>query len=342
MDYHGYKKDFEEVIQRFNFDYLRGKSILITGGTGLIGLCLVELLLYLKKEQAYDNTVYVLVRSVEAAERLFGPSSLEVEFIEGDIRSVDITTVYFDYIIHAASIANPASYVELPVDVIDTTVAGVKNVLEYCRNNPETRLINVSTVEVVGSLDIAVAKEEDQGVVDLLTVRSSYPEAKRLAEVYCRAYISQYNANVIIARPVKVYGRYNSSSDKRAIAYMQQCVARDENITLQTKAEAKFSFCYVVDTVTALVVLLQNGVAGEVYTIANTDSYESISFFAETIASAVNLRVEYDIKESNRFSKNVNNTNFDNTKLLRAGWRPYVGLEEGIRRIVESAQANRK
>ena len=71
-----------------------------------------------------------------------------------------------DYIIHAASNADPKSYAKFPSETILTNILGTKNVLDYCKEH-KSRALFTSTFEVYGNLNKDAYNEEDFGIIDL-------------------------------------------------------------------------------------------------------------------------------------------------------------------------------
>ncbi|UTX51383.1 NAD(P)-dependent oxidoreductase [Candidatus Saccharibacteria bacterium TM7i] len=336
MLYHGYEADFDEVVGRFDFSGLYTKKILVTGATGMIGACLVDFFIYLNQNKSANIKIKILARSSNGVLETFGLNADYIEVVEGDIRSVDTSRFGddLDYIVNAASIANPAAYISNPVETIDTSILGVRSLLDYAKSSKLERIIHLSTVEVTGVVRGGIVSEDTIGGVDIMNTRASYPESKRLSEVYCRSYNSQYGTDVVIARPVKTYGLYNNKSDNRAMAYMQRCMEASTNIRLGTKAQSRYALCYAVDVVTAILTLLLHAKSGETYNIADGASYASISDIAEELAKRVGLSVEYETLEDSKFSQIASDMRYDSSKLESLGWYPLTSLADGMDKIV--------
>ena len=102
---------------------VNGKSFLITGASGLIGSCLIDLLM-LANEKGQSNHVYALGRSLLKLEKRFANylNSSYFHIIEQDICSPINDNLSFDYIIHGASNADPISYAKYPVETMKTNM----------------------------------------------------------------------------------------------------------------------------------------------------------------------------------------------------------------------------
>ena len=116
-----------EVLPWENF---QGCNVLITGATGLIGGCLVEVLM-----SRGDVNVYAAGRNEVRAKVRFAEykDNPRFHFFKYDVSRPlsDETSIPFHYIIHAASDASPAAFASTPVDVIKSNIYGTANLIEY-------------------------------------------------------------------------------------------------------------------------------------------------------------------------------------------------------------------
>lgn len=333
-EYSGYTDDFRELVDRFDFSPLKNSSICITGPTGMIGFCLLQFLQFLNSTKSYGIAITAIVRSKDRLrEQYDGDANIITLSIE-QFLSISECAGSFDYIFHAASPASPTKYIEDPVGTMNAIIDGTRAVLEYSRNHRSTRTIYISTVEVVGDMEGLSGTDETTGVVDISSVRSSYPEAKRVAELYCRSYIAQYNCDVVIARPAKIYGIYNHPHDDRIIAVMQRHARRGEDVSLRSRSGSEFSMCYVVDAVSALLYSAMYGRVGDVYTVANPESFISIPDFAEKFAQKAGIAVTYDDGDMAKFAKNATGVKFRADRLQELGWQPLTTIDQGIDKLL--------
>lgn len=322
------------------YQALVDKNVLITGATGLVGTCLVDFLIYLKEVQHIPIKVTVLSSSESNIRERFGDSILHkyITPLVQDIKEPLSNNYSFDFILHGASVANPRLYEEQPVDVIDTTIEGTRNILNYCKDNIATRVVYLSSVEVYGETqgindDIT---EDKYGYVDPFTPRSSYTESKRLAETYCKAYSSQYGVNCSVARLSKTYGPSNSKSDQRVMAHILSTTAAGKNVVLNSDGSRVFSFCYVTDTAHALLTILLKGVSGEAYNVADRNSVASLKKIAQTAAHLAGVSTSF--AESEGSSAISKDTVVDSTKLEKLGWIPMTNIEQGLKKQLAGFQ----
>lgn len=332
----GYDKDFSDLSNYYGDIYKKfnRSSILVTGATGLLGSCLVEFLVYLKIIMKLDISVTVLSSSkqnVDARFRRFIDKKL-IKTIIQDIRHPLPNDKNFDYIIHAASIANPKLYESTPVDVIDVTIIGTKNLLNYCKKNSKCRMLFVSSVEIYGDTatiqgDVA---EDEYGAVNPFSVRSSYTESKRMAETLCKAYEAQFGVNCMVARLCKTYGPSNSLADARVMAFILNTILKNQDIYLNSDGSRIFSFCYVSDAVSALLLLLLKGRTGESYNISDKKSIASLKEIAQFSSQLANVSVYFsDSDGSIAISKD---TVVNSSKLESLGWLPRTNIYQGLKK----------
>ena len=125
-------------------------NILITGATGLIGSFMVDAFVAANDLYSKNIQIYAMGRSLEKLEKRFGTAKNVHLVAQNVIEPINIEGL--DYIVHAASNADPRSYALYPYETILTNVLGANNVLEYCKGKT-TRALLTSTFEVNGKLD---------------------------------------------------------------------------------------------------------------------------------------------------------------------------------------------
>lgn len=322
----GYKESIYKLAEELPIN--RG-SFLITGATGLIGSCLINVLVAANKKGS-SFKIFALGRSKERIAKRFGN---EVVPIEQDISIPLNEEEKYDYIIHCASNADPKSYAVQPVETILTNVIGSKNVLDYCRKHISTRMLLTSTFEVYGSIDgVSSYREDMSGVIDQTRLRNGYPESKRCCELLLRSYVDEYQINAVIARLPSVYGPTMLKNDSKAHAQFIRNALNRENIVLKSKGEQRRTYCYVIDAVSGMFKVLFDGVKGEVYNISNEKSVASIADVAHACAEIAGTKVIFDMPdeiEAKGFSR-PQDCILDNTKLKNLGWNAKFSLHDGL------------
>lgn len=330
-----YRSALERVVPEIAIE--DGK-ILVTGASGLIGSCIIDLLMLANNHgQAYD--VYALCRNAEKLRKRFSAfeklSSLH--FVEQDICKPLDSAISYDYIIHGASNADPQNYAKYPVETMLINLEGAKNILNYCKDHPSTKALMMSTFEVYGNAGKDVYAESDSGIVDLNMIRSCYPESKRCMEILTRCYVDEYGVNAVIGRLCSIYGPTMAKDDSKAHAQFIRNGLNGEDIVLKSKGEQRRTYCYVIDAITGLLCVLEKGTAGDAYNIANENAIVSIAEVAKKIAELSGTKVVFSLPdelEKKGFSK-PQNCILKNDKLKSLGWSGTYTIERGLRETLD-------
>lgn len=332
-----YVKDLQEACSLdLPWEQLNGCNILITGATGLIGSCLVDTLMLNPKK---DYHIYAAGRNEKRAHERFSKFMNDgiFHFIHYDITQPLQSEIDYHFIVHAASNASPNFFSQHPVEVMESNINGVSNLLKYGLNHNLKRLLFVSSGEVYGEGDGRTFTEEYSGYVDCTSPRACYPSSKRAAETLCASYMAEYGTDVVIARPCHIYGPCFTESDNRVYAQFIRNVIRDEDIVMKSNGSQFRSWCYVVDCVSALLYILLKGQAGEAYNIADNNSNISIRELAELIANVTGQKVIMEIPDSMelRGYNIVTKSTFSTAKLHALGWHPITPIKAGMKKTID-------
>ncbi|MDE6550685.1 MAG: NAD(P)-dependent oxidoreductase [Clostridia bacterium] len=318
---------------------LKGKSVLVTGASGLIGRDIVARLLSYDLEQPI--TVYALVRNELKARKAFeGLHKDNLRYIVCDVCNLKIEDMGVDYIIHCASHTASKDFIDSPVDVITDIFAGAENILKFAKVNNARGLVYLSTMEVYGSPTIEhKVYETSASYLDVMQARSSYPEAKRACECLCAAYASQYGVNAKVVRLTQTFGRGVSYNDKRVFAEFARCVIEGRDIVLKTKGETMRNYLSTDDATDAILTVLLDGKAGEAYNAANEDTYCSIYDMARLVADnfgtgKVSVRIEEQDISLFGYAPTLK-MDLSSAKLAALGWKARKGLKEMFAETIE-------
>ena len=298
-----YKKQIEQYAN-YNIDWnlLKNKSFLISGATGMIGKCLIDIIMY---KNEYDNlncTIIALGRNKEKASNRLGEyfNNNNFKFIESDInKSIDVEDEKIDYILHAASSTHPLQYSNDPIGTITANVMGTYNLLELGAQKNIDRFLFASSVAIYGENrgDIDKFDENYLGYINCNTLRAGYPESKRTGETLCQAFIKQKNMDVVIARLSRVFGPTMLMSDSKASSQFIKNGINEEDIVLKSEGLQNYSYSYVFDAVMGLLICLTKGKCGEAYNIADDKFDIKLKDFAKACADTVNKKVIFDLPD---------------------------------------------
>lgn len=324
------------------WDKFKNSTILITGATGFIGTQLVYSLVKASTNRNLNIKLILPVRNLKKAKNLFLTESYyaKIKFIQQDINQPIKYNGKVDYIIHTASNTSSKSFIETPVETINTTINGTKNILEFAKHNNVKSLVYLSSMEIYGTINSDTPlKESDYGYSDLLNERNSYPQAKRLAETMCYSYFKEYGIPVKIARLSQIIGANIPYDDNRVFAQFARNIVEKQNIILHTNGLTVRNYCYITDCITAVLKILLNGENGEAYNVTNSKAACSIKEMAEKICNhGTNSNIEYKIQIDNQYLPEIKML-LDTSKLEKLDWKAEISLEEMFEKLINGLKS---
>ncbi len=329
-----FNEDLSNVLKvdYIDWEILEGKTILITGATGLIGTSLIKSLDYVNERRKLGIKILALVRDeIRAKERfvdILEHSSLKLAV--GSVEQLPAIDDDIDYIIHGASQTASKEFVKHAVETINTSVLGTSNLLKLAKDKAVKGFVYLSSMEVYGyPVRGHKVTEEEIGAMSPLDLRNSYPLSKMMSESMCCAYAGEYGVPAMICRLTQTFGPGVNYDDTRIFAYFGRCVKEKKNIVLKTKGETERCYLYTMDAVTAILTIMLKGEPGRAYNAADESTYCSIAEMAKRVAVDGGISVEYDIQaeKANGFPQTLY-MNLDTGALKKLGWKPLGG---GIR-----------
>ncbi|MBR6989410.1 MAG: NAD(P)-dependent oxidoreductase [Bacteroidaceae bacterium] len=329
------QQDIEAFVQSFTLkDELKNCKFLITGATGLIGSSLVHCLL------AIDRNVHIVapVRNREKAEQLFKDNLGQLELIECPLTTYNENIIgKVDYIVHCAAPTASRFFVEKPVETFDFILNSSQALLEYARKNPVKGFVYLSSLEVYGEIldDSEMINEQVQGYLDPMSVRSSYPMAKRSVENLCCLYAAEYGVPAKVARLTQTTGAGISRDDNRVIAQFARLAAQGQDIVLHTTGESARPYCYLMDCISAILFILLKGNPGESYNVANEETYISARGMAEYLKQHFNpsIQIRVELNGSMGYAP-ATKQRLSSQKLRNLGWEPEYPLHRIFERLI--------
>ena len=326
-----------------SWDKLRGKTLLLTGAGGFIGYYMTCGLL-LRNDLYGDNIkVLALERFGDFARAKFGKllDRDDVTLIEQDI-TVPIEAERADFVIHAASQASNIEFERDPVGTISANLSGTQNALDFAKESGSEASLIVSSLKVYGTLYTGkpYIEEDDNGYVDFTSYKNCYAIGKRAAETLAASYSKQYGMNIRIVRPSYIFGA-SRLDDDRVWAQFIANIVRGQDILLKSNGATNRSFCYVTDTVTAMLHVLLDGENCVPYNISNEKSNTTIRGFAQAACEAFPercIKLAFADPEDEIMPEpsplDPTPEIMDNKRIRAIGWEPKIDLIEGIRRAV--------
>ena len=335
-------QDIDLVLKEFpEFGDLDGKSVLITGATGLICSALVDILIRYNETHPQRIKILAAGRSEEKLKQRFG-KYFDREYFSyvpynanANMFAISETA---DYIIHGAGNASPNKIVKEPVETMLSNFNGLYALLQYAKEAGTKRLLYISSSEVYGKKENSLPYEETEyGYVDLLSPRNSYSVGKRAAETLCVSFTDEYGLETVMIRPGHIYGPTASKTDNRVSSAWAIAAANGEDIIMKSDGAQLRSYCYCLDCATAILKVLLNGENSHAYNISNPDSVISIREMAEIVSKAGNVKLLMDIptKEEKKGFNPMSNSSLNSDSLQALGWRGLFDAQTGFEHTVK-------
>ena len=333
-----YKEDLKYILSTKGIEKLRGKKFLITGATGMIGLCLIDALM-LYNQQGANITIYAVGRSKERASERLGDyyEDCHFVFVEQDVRMPLPKDLHVDYILPLASNTHPLAYSQYPIETIEINVKGAEHALNHALSC-DAIVLYPSTVEVYGNArGEDVFTENYTGELNLSNARACYTESKRVSEALCQSYVAEKGLKVKIVRLSRIFGPTMLMGDTKASSQFIIKSLRGEDIVLKSKGEQFFSYTYVADAVSAMLYVMLHGEKGVAYNIASEKCKVHLKDFASECAEVAKKKVVFDLPsevEKAGFSIAMHAI-LSIERLLNVGFEARYAFSDAVRRTIE-------
>jgi len=306
------------------------KTILITGGLGFVGSNLAEALVN------GGHNVVLLSRS-DGKMKNIEDFKDKVEIEHGDITDFGwlegvVLRHKPDVIFHLAGQLTSYESFEKPLYDIEVNAKSTIVMLESIRKlGKPCRFILGSTFWVVGKPEKNPVNEETP------TAPLNIYSANRLAsENYCKIYNKVYGLDTVIMRLTNTFGAKEQHDNKKkaALNYLIYKAYKGENITIYDRGEFFRDYLYVSDVVSAAVVIMEKGVAGECYFVGTGVKtwFRDIGKWLEEMTPG---KVVYIDSPDYHKRINVGSIIVDNSKIKSLGWDWAVSVKDGIKKVLD-------
>ena len=308
-------------------------KLLVCGGAGFIGSNFVR-----RRLASTDDSIVVLDKLTYAGNRLNladveSDHSLAPRFqiVIGDIADAEVVE---PLVADTAAVVNFAAESHVDRSILDadaflrTGVIGVHVLLELVRRESERhamRFVQVSTDEVYGAVEHGLSTEADP-----LAPRSPYAAAKAAGELLVRSYVITHGVDAVVTRGANTYGPFQHP--EKLIPLFITNALDDRDLPLYGDGLQQRDWLHVDDHADAVGFALDHGISGEAYNICRGELHTNRDIttrILEVTGKPWSLvrRVPDRPGHDRRYA-------MDGAKLATLGWRPSIGLDDGLAQTV--------
>jgi GDP-L-fucose synthase len=305
------------------------KKVLVTGGAGMIGRELVDLLI--------DRNAKVFIADLKQPEEL----KKKATFVKADLREFSSCLQVcegMDYVFNLVGIkCSPKVCIEEPAKIMGPMLQFNTNMLEAAMHHKIKWYLYTSTVGVYEPAE--VLREDD--------VWSTQPSkndwfggwAKRMGELQCQAYQKQFGeGRCSIVRPANVYGSFDNFDLDSAMVIPSLIRKAFSNDVLEVWGDGSSirDFIHARDVARGMIFAVENKIVEPINLGSGAEI--SIKRIAEAVADVAKVDIEWDTSKPTGDHRRV----FDMSRARSYGFEPQISIEEGIKETIEWYLENKK
>ena len=325
------------------------KNILITGGAGFIGSCLIRKLL-----RCSDSTIYNIdklgyasdLESINREIKSLNYSNINrhklinIDISNKDLLAKAIKEIDPDFVFHLAAESHVDRSIEGPEIFVRSNIVGTFNLLEILHDHYQNlvlerkknfRFHHVSTDEVFGSIRLGAKFSEKSPY----NPQSPYSATKAASDHLVRAWQATYGFPITISNCSNNYGPWQQP-DKLIPLIIYRAI-RNETIPIYGSGENIRDWIFVEDHVNAILNIAFKASEGSTYCVGGCSEYSNIEvanlicdFLDKEMPKKHNYREQItfvDDRPGHDFRYAIDNSLI--SKNLK--WQPNVSFEKGLK-----------
>lgn len=309
-----------------------GNNVLVTGGTGLIGNPLVEMLI--------EKGAKVRIVSLDDPSR----ANPAAEFLRLNLLEFNNCMKACDgmnYVFHLAGIkGSPKMCMQKPASFFVPTILFNTNMMEAARQCKIERFLYTSTIGVYAPAEVFY--EDD--------VWKTFPSendkfagwAKRMGELQAEAYMIEYGWDKIaIVRPANIYGQYDNFDPENAMvipALIRRAMEGEDPFIVWGDGSPIRDFLHARDCAKGMLLVFEKMPGCPVNLGSGTGV--SIKNIVEIIVSNLDSKPEivWDTSKPSGDKKRL----MDISRAKELGFDPQITLEAGIKEVIDWYKVNQE
>lgn len=304
-------------------------KLLVTGGLGFIGSNFISYVL--------NNFQDLKIVNLDAEFLGSNPKNLlslknhdRYEYITGNINDKDLVEKLIsksDAVINFAAESHVDRSIYDSKPFLESNIMGVYTLLDVIRQKKDkTRLIQISTDEVFGSLSVGYAKEKD-----VFRPSNPYSASKASAELICESYVKTYGIDVVITRCTNNFGpcQFPEKLIPKTIIRAQQ----NMKVPIYGTGQNIRDWLYVEDHCDAIMKIFTNGRSGESYNISSSNEVTNMQLIEKILDMMGKPRdLIYFVEDRPGHDLRYG---LDSSKIrTELGWKPHKKFEEELQNTI--------
>lgn len=312
--------------------FYTGKNILVTGGTGMIGVPLVEMLL--------DQGAHIRIASLDDPSR----AHPKAEFVKTDLRMLPNCLEVcngMDFVFQLAGIkGSPKMMVERPASYFVPQMLFNFSMMEAAAQCKVERYLYTSSIGVYAPAEVFI--EDD--------VWKTFPSqndrfggwCKRMGEMQAEAYKIEKNWDKIsIVRPANIYGPFDNFDPANAMvvpSLINRVMSGENPLVVWGDGSNIRDILHARDCADAMLMMMEKGINEPVN--VGCGSGVSVKEVAEIVVKTIDpsIKIVWDTSKPTGDKKRI----MDISRAKSHGWQPKISLEEGIKETVTWFRGNRE
>jgi len=306
-------------------------NVIVTGGLGFIGSHFIELLL-----EKTDWTIHCIDSETYAADLKFKGTLMHNNRVF--LHCTDISNYNninhlkhylsdIDAIIHFAAESHVDNSIDGPTPFVNTNVIGTFNMLEFARKNNIKKFIHISTDEVYGAIEANESERPSFKETDILNPSSVYSSTKASSDLIVNSYFKTYKLHTCITRCCNNYGPRQNK--EKFLPKIILNALNDQPFPVYGKGDNIREWIHVKDHCEAILEIVQNGIAGEIYNIGSNHTLSNLSLVYRVLCilnKSENLIQFVEDRKGHDFKYHINSDKIKTT----FNWSRKIKFNEGL------------
>ncbi len=319
--------------------------IAITGANGFLASSLIYYILVLSKSYDIDITIIALARNSNKLIKRFSADFIshhsEKLFIYPYLVTQPLDSLqYANYVIHAASNANPSSFMSQPFATCQANTSGTIHTLEYANKSNASNYILLSTSGVYGHVPPASypLDEDTFGSLDPCRPENIYLSSKRISECLVASSFKHFYIPYNIIRPSITYGPGLDINDDRSFPYFLKCCLTGDDINLSSDGMSFRNYLYIRDFIDAFIQLIPIGFNQPFNVASSVDTLiKDLANHFCTLSPSRNTKLTFpDNHHKDDTRVEYRRTSTSQSRVTGTiGWEEVTSLQFGLERTIE-------